>query len=48
MTVLRLIGDAVVAKAPDLWAWTGWPTGLLHTVFFGLYIGAIAREAQRE
>ncbi|GBC85636.1 hypothetical protein HRbin11_02086 [bacterium HR11] len=46
-TVLRLVGDAAVAKAPVLWAWTGWPTGLLHTILFGLYMAALVRQARR-
>ncbi len=43
-TVLRLVGDVTVAKAPALWAWTGWPTGLLHTVFFALYMVTLAHQ----
>lgn len=43
-TVLRLVGDVAVAKAPALWAWTGWPTGLLHTVFLALYMVTLAHH----
>jgi len=45
-TALRLVGDIAVAKAPALWAWTGWPTGFLHTVLFALYMAALVRQVR--
>ncbi len=44
MTVLRIGADLNVAQMPVFWMWTGWITGVLHTLSFLAYVALLARS----
>ncbi len=43
-TIGRIIGDLLFNISYDLWAWSGWLTGIIHLISFILYILSVLKS----